>query len=272
MRRARAAVPRAPRARTAASSAASSSTGHLFRLPTSDFRLGRLRRRTSHASRASHGAGEAKAPRRRRVWRMPSPVRSARTRKRRVRVRRNRPRARRFFSRRAAARRETRHLFFASTWAESDPEKVQGAEARARRARLTAHALGMGPPVARYAARDRREFPWTRGWRDGSRMDVVEVAAGPWRDGAGLPEVDAARRDAAETRHGRRERKRKRRRVLAGVLPGGRFLCVLCCALASLESGGAVARDRLFYMPPSREAFSGAETRRRRSAWRRRRR
>ena len=48
---------------------------------------------------------------------------------------------------------------------------------------MTAHALGLGPPVGLYAARDRLAFPWTRGWRDGGWLPVAAGATQATRGG-----------------------------------------------------------------------------------------
>ena len=115
-------APPAPRAPPRATSFPKILTKDLFQLPK--LPTGTTPPRTSHASRASHGGRlRQKLPRRRRVWRMPSPVRSARTRKRRVRLRRNRPRARRFFSPKRVARRETRFLFFSTRSPRTTPRR-----------------------------------------------------------------------------------------------------------------------------------------------------
>ena len=119
----------------------------------------------------------------------------------------------------AEARRAARDAFpfFFDSLAEDDPEKVALLEARARRARVTAHALGMGPPVGLYAARDRHLFPWTRGWRDGGWRVPLGPFAGRVRVG---PRDQHARRAAGLDTDDANENE-KRRWLLAGVLPGG---------------------------------------------------
>ena len=161
----------------------------------------------------------------------------------------------------AEARRAARDAFpfFFDSLAEDDPEKVALLEARARRARVTAHALGMGPPVGLYAARDRHLFPWTRGWRDGGWTRVSRDRS---RDGfvSGLetntlvapPRLDTDDANENENDDGF---------SLEYFQAGRDHSEPAALRSARLESGGAVARDRLRGCRVLREALSGAETR-----------
>ena len=129
-------------------------------------------------------------------------------------------------------------------------------EASARRARVTAHALGMGPPVGLYAARDRHLFPWTRGWRDGGWTRVSRDRS---RDGfvSGLetntlvapPRLDTDDANENENDDGF---------SLEYFQAGRDHSEPAALRSARLESGGAVARDRLRGCRVLREALSGA--------------
>jgi Leucine-rich repeat (LRR) protein/CRP-like cAMP-binding protein len=173
----------------------------------------------------------------------------------------------------AEARRAARDAFpeFFDSLAEDDPEKVALLGSRARRARVTAHALGLGPPVGLYAARDRRAFPWTRGWRDGgwtrdSRDPLNGFVSGletntrvaPLRrvsdtddtddtnDTNDTDDTNAHDDDGFSLEYFQASRDHSEPAALRS---------------ARLESGGAVARDRLRGCRVLREALSGAETR-----------
>ena len=168
----------------------------------------------------------------------------------------------------AEARRAARDAFpeFFDSLAEDDPEKVALLGSRARRARVTAHALGLGPPVGLYAARDRHAFPWTRGWRDGgwtrdsrdpcqrafvSGLETNTRVAPLKRvsdtdDTDDTDDTNAHDDDGFSLEYFQASRDHSEPAALRS---------------ARLESGGAVARDRLRGCRVLREALSGAETR-----------
>ena len=168
----------------------------------------------------------------------------------------------------AEARRAARDAFpeFFDSLAEDDPEKVALLGSRARRARVTAHALGLGPPVGLYAARDRHAFPWTRGWRDGgwtrdsrdplNSMFVsgleTNTRVAPLKrvsdtdDTDDTDDTNAHDDDGFSLEYFQASRDHSEPAALRS---------------ARLESGGAVARDRLRGCRVLREALSGAETR-----------
>ena len=163
----------------------------------------------------------------------------------------------------AAEARRTFHsafpLFFDSL-AEDDPEKAMLVASRTKRARKTAHALGLGPPVGLYAAHDRHAFPWTRGWRDGGWLpgDDAFGYASPYGFVSGL-ETNAV---LAPTFEGDAFRAHDSDGFPLEYFQASRDHSEpLALRAARLDSGGAVARDRLRLCGVLREALDGAETR-----------
>ena len=246
-----------PAPRAAASAFPKILTKDLFQLPTSDWDDSASD--VSRVSRVSRWAAEAKAAE------TEARLADAESRALRAHAKASRssppepsPREALFF---AEARRAARDAFpfFFDSLAEDDPEKVALLEARARRARMTAHALGMGPPVGLYAARDRREFPWTRGWRDGGWTRVSRDRS---RDGfvSGLetntlvapPRLDADDANENENDDGF---------SLEYFQASRDHPSPAALRSARLESGGAVARDRLRGCRVLREELSARRRR-----------
>ena len=154
-------------------------------------------------------------------------------------------------------------LFFDSL-AEDDPEKKSLLESRTKRARRTAHALGLGPPVGLYAPRDRHLFPWTRGWRDGGWLPDDDTDG--FVSGLELNCLIAPNREEKGVSFANVKRNVRAKYDVDGFPPeyfraSRDHSDSLSLRSARLDSGGAVARDRLRSCRVLCEALDGAETR-----------
>ena len=227
-----------------------------FQLPTSDWDDSASD--VSRVSRVSRWAAEAKAAE------TEARLADAESRALRAHAKASRssppepsPREALFF---AEARRAARDAFFFFRLARRGRPREGGAFGGTRAARARDRARARYGPARRAVRRARP--PGVPVDARVARRRVDARFAGPFAGRVRVGPRDQHACRAAETRRGRRERKRKRRWLLAGVLPGEPGPSEpAALRSARLESGGAVARDRLRGCRVLREALSGAETR-----------